>query len=83
MEDQINEIVQMLAQIEEDSTAPKNVRARIRETINILQEEEQDMPVKVNKSLQELDELNNDPNVPQYIRTQIWSIVSSLEIIQK
>ena len=30
-------------------------------------------------SEQELDEISDDPNIPSFIRTQIWNIVSLLE----
>lgn len=74
------QVIELLEQIEQDSTVPKNVKNKIKNTITIMKNE-QETPVKINQSLQELDELNNDPNIPQYIRTQIWSIVSSLESI--
>ena len=80
MQTKINEIIVSLEQIHTDNTVPKNVRIKVKETIDILQNN-QEVPVKINQSLQELDELNNEPNIPQYIRTQIWSIVSSLESI--
>jgi len=31
--------------------------------------------------LQELDDISSDPNMPSYVRTQIWNVVSQLESI--
>lgn len=80
MNELIIPIIESLQQIEEDSTVPKNVRSKVKNTKTIL-EENQEIAVKINRSLQELDELSDNPNIPQYIRTQIWSIVSKLESI--
>lgn len=78
MDSKITQIIESLNQIELDVSVPKNVRSKVKSTIEILQEDKE-TPMKINKSLQELDELSDDPNIPQYIRTQIWSIVSDLE----
>lgn len=80
MSKKIIEIIEMLEQIYNDESIPKNVKLRIETTLNILNQK-QELPVRINESLQELDELNNDPNIPQYIRTQLWGIVSNLESI--
>jgi len=74
----INEVVDLLVQIEEDPTVSKNIRTKIREAISILNGVEEE-PIKLDKSLQHLDGLADDPNVPSYTRTQILNIVSLLE----
>ena len=75
----IIEVVALLNQIEDDFTVPKNIRSKIKIMIKFLNEEECDLALKIDKSLQELDEISDDPNVPSYTRTQIWSVVSLLE----
>ena len=77
----INEILSVVSQIEQDSTVPKNVKTKIKEIIAILQQD-LDAAVRSNKILQELDDIADDPNMPAYTRTQIWSIVSALETAQ-
>jgi len=74
----ISEIVDLLIQIEEDQTVSKNIRTKIREAISILNGEEEEA-IRLDKSLQHLDCLADDPNVPGYTRTQILNIVSLLE----
>lgn len=81
-EEKILEIIEALAQIEEDSTVPKNVRSKIKNAMLALQEEEGAIEVKINRSLQELDDIADDPNLPIYTRTQIWNLVSALETSQ-
>ena len=46
-----------------------------------LKEEDVEDCLRANKALQELDDLSEDPNVPSYLRPQIWNIVSQLETL--
>lgn len=80
-EEKIVEIIEVLTQIEADFDVPKNIRTKIKNAISALKEEELTMAVKIDKSLQELDSLDEDPNIPAYTRTQIWNVVSLLECI--
>jgi len=77
----VKDSVEILALIEQDNSVPKNVRERIKNSIVALEEKNIDVAIKINRSLQELDEISDDPNVPTYTRTQIWNVVSLLESI--
>lgn len=77
--DNLGDVVQLLNQIEEDQLVPKNVRGKIVSMREMCEQDDLDIQIKINKSLQELDEISDDPNIPSFIRTQIWSIVSLLE----
>jgi len=77
----ILEIMELLGEIGEDNSVPRNVRAKIKNAFSALNQEGKSLPVKINASIQELDECSDDPNVPAYVRTQIWDIVSRLESI--
>lgn len=69
---------QILQDIIEDNTVPKNIRVRIREALDIIQTEKDNDMVR-DSVTQILDEVVSDPNLPLYTRTQIWSAVSLLE----
>jgi len=75
----VTEVVQLLNQIEEDLAVPRNVRSRICSMKIMFEKDNGDIRLKIDKSLQELDEISDDPNIPSFIRTQIWNIVSLLE----
>lgn len=77
----IIQILNALTQIEEDLTVPKNVREKIKYAIIALQERNKETPLKIDKSLQELDGVSEDPNISSYTRTQVWNIISLLESI--
>lgn len=72
-------IMDMLAQILDDRTVPRNIRTACEECINTLKNEKENFSVRVNTCVSILDEVSNDPNIPIYTRTQIWNIVSMLE----
>lgn len=76
--DNIKEILDLLLQLEQDITIPRNIRTKIKTTLDLL-DENTDFAIRIDKSLQELDEIVEDPNVPSYARTQIWNVMSLLE----
>lgn len=80
-EDNLLELIGVLSQIADDDSIPKNIRLKVNRAIEALQENEKDMKIKANKALQELDDISDDPNVPSYIRPQIWNVASSLESV--
>lgn len=78
----MEDIISNLRIIEEDNTVPKNVRSKIKSAISALEDPNgKETKVKIDKALQELDDLSDDPNLPSYTRTQIWNVVSTLESI--
>lgn len=82
MSQQILSIVETLTQIGEDQSVPKNIRAKIKNAIEFLNQEDASIEIKKDKALQELDNLDDDPNLPTYTRTQIWNVVGLLESLQ-
>ena len=80
MDDVFQEILEGLSLIEEDLSVPRNVRIKIKNAMFILSNEnENSVDLKIDKSLEELGSVAEDPNVPQHTRMQIWSVVSQLE----
>jgi uncharacterized protein (UPF0147 family) len=75
---EIEEVVEALNTLVDDSSVPKNVKTTVAKIVSILSENV-DMNIKVNKALHELDEISNDTNLQPFTRTQVWSIVSMLE----
>jgi len=72
-------IIDELVLLQSDDSVPKNVRARIKNAILALEENDKLKEVKIDKALEELSEIDNDPNLQQYSRTKIWGVVSALE----
>lgn len=79
-EETIKEILEALETLQEDTTVPKNLKNKLQDTIALLKEDVEPS-VKVNKALNELDEINEYTNIQSHTRTQLWNIVSMLESI--
>lgn len=80
--DKISEVLETLNQIEQDLTVPRNVRCKIKSAFLVLEKDEKTLSIRIDQSLQELDDISDDPNIPSYTRTQIWNILSILESIE-
>lgn len=81
MAEQISEVgtaINSLNEIYADATVPKNVRMKIDGIAGTLKEGAE-LSIKVNKALNQLDEIVNDVNLQPYTRTQIWNVMSMLE----
>lgn len=79
--EELSGVVEALDELTVDTTVPQNVRAKLALIIQSLNEESQDVAMKVNQVLDDLEEISNDANIPSYTRTQIWNISCMLEMI--
>jgi hypothetical protein len=74
-------ILQMLEELAEDRTVPRNVREAIVSAKTDLANEKLDLGFRVSSAISALDEVANDRNLPPYSRTQVWNVVSALETL--
>ncbi|NYT05141.1 MAG: UPF0147 family protein [Methanomicrobiales archaeon] len=80
-EQTINTCIQMLQQIMEDSTIPRNIRRAADETRAILMDTSMNTGLRAATAISKIDEISNDPNMPVHARTRIWELVSQLETV--
>jgi uncharacterized protein (UPF0147 family) len=78
--DNIQQVIFALYEMEQDASTPKNVLLKITSTIRVLSENTE-TSIKVSRALHELEDLAEDANVQPYTRTQIFNIVSLLEVV--
>jgi len=78
--DQLQQALLALQELESDPSTPRNVRQKIQQTCKILSENCEQC-LKVSKALAELEPLSSDSNVEAHTRTQLFSIVSLLEVL--
>jgi len=76
-------IIPLIQQIASDRSVPRNIRTKCEESTKILQNDKEDVSVRINIVISTMDEISNDTNIPTYTRTQVWNIVSLLESVQK
>ncbi len=79
MQERLEPIVEMLKQVSEDRSVPRNIQKECKECIEIIKNNKEELSVRINSCTSKLDEVANDANIPMYTRTQIWNIVSMLE----
>ena len=78
----LNDILIAIEELSEDRRVPRNIRATVKEAVDILKDENESDTVKLSTAIGLLDEACNDPNIAPFTRTEIWNIVSALESIQ-
>ena len=77
--EQLDPSMRILDEIISDRTVPKNIRAAAEESKTTLNNVTDTWELKISTAIHILDEITNDPNMPLYARTKIWSVVSFLE----
>ena len=77
----VQSIIESMQEIAGDNTVPRNVKEKLNLIVKVLQNEAEDILLRKDKALSELDEIAEDTNLQAYTRTQIWNIVSVLEMI--
>jgi uncharacterized protein (UPF0147 family) len=77
----IDEVQDLLQSLLQDPSLSKNVRVILEEISEELKDETR-LPLKINSALQKVEDLSLDPNISQYVRTQIWSLSTLLESAQ-
>ena len=78
-EPEVQEIIDVLQEVIEDGSVPKNVKQKIENAIKTLSDTTDNISIRVNKVLNDLDEISDDANMQAYTRTQLWNISSMLE----
>jgi len=68
-----------LTQIEGDDNLSKSIKIKVKSAMDSLNNKEKVLNLRIDRSLEELESIADDPNLPDYTRMQIWSIVSLLE----
>jgi uncharacterized protein (UPF0147 family) len=72
------EAIELLEEIIEDKSVPKNIRQTCEKTKEVLIGNG-DEKVRIDTAIQTLDLLADNVQVPTYTRMQVWNIVSLLE----
>jgi len=79
----LKEALDILNQIVSSNSTPKTIKKSISDLINDLNDEEYSLSVRAANTISLLDDVTQDPNLPSYVRTQLWQAVSKLESIRE
>ena len=79
----MKEAIDTLNQIVSSNSTPKTIKKSITDLITNLSSEEYSLSVRAANTISLLDDVTQDPNMPSYVRTQLWQAVSKLESIRE
>ena len=75
--------IDTLNQIVSSNSTPKTIKKEITDLIANLSSQEYSLSVRAANTISLLDDVTQDPNMPSYVRTQLWQAVSKLESIRE
>ena len=79
----MKEAIDTLNLIISTSSTPKTIKKSITDLVTDLVKEEYSLSVRAANTISLLDDVTQDPNMPSYVRTQLWQAVSKLESIRE
>ena len=79
----MKEAIETLNQITSSNSTPKTIKKSITDLVTDLNSEEYSLSVRAANTISLLDDVTQDPNMPSYVRTQLWQAVSKLESIRE
>ena len=79
----MKEAIETLEQITASNSTPKTIKKSITDLITDLNNQEYSLSVRAANTISLLDDVTQDPNMPSYVRTQLWQAVSKLESIRE
>lgn len=77
----VDQIIDNLEAMSEDEDLPKSVAQKIGTIITDLKNTEE-LGLTVNKSVAVLEDLSEDVNIPAFVRTELWAVMSQLAALE-
>ncbi len=81
-EERIKQATEVLGQVSEDTTTPRNIRRAAKQSVETLQLTKNTPAVRAFSAISILDDILQDPNMPPYTRVKLWNVMSLLEAIK-
>lgn len=79
----MKDAIDTLNQIATNNTTPKTIKKSVSDLIADLSADGDSLSVRAANTISLLDDITQDPNMPSYVRTQLWQAVSKLESIRE
>ena len=75
----LSEIFNALSSLEQEEGVPRSVKMKMESIKTILNNNAEELSVKLSRCFAELDDMSEDVNIPSFIKTHIWHISGLLE----
>ena len=82
MEENLSAALIALKVLLEDPSVPKNVRIKLQGTALALENTVGPVALKVCKAREDLEQISENLNLQSFVRTQIFNVVSLLEVVR-
>jgi hypothetical protein len=79
----MKEAIDTLNQITSSNSTPKTIKKSVTDLAVDLNNPKYSLSVRAANTISLLDDVTQDPNMPSYVRTQLWQVVSKLESIRE
>jgi len=79
----MKEAIDTLNLIVSTNSTPKTIKKVVTDLVVDLVKEGDSLSVRAANTISLLDDVTQDPNMPSYVRTQLWQAVSKLESIRE
>ncbi len=77
----MREIADELQDVIDDGDVPQNVRASLKEAREHLLDESKPESERAANTINVLNDVSDDPNLPMHVRTFIWNVSGKLETV--
>ncbi len=82
-EERLAKALETLNSVADNMATPRNIRKTVKDIVIALQDEKLSMSVRAANAISTLDDLQQDANMPSYVRVTLWQAVSALESIRE
>jgi uncharacterized protein (UPF0147 family) len=79
----VSDVEEIIKQINSDFSASNSTKERMKKISKIIKDDSKELAIRTNTCINEVEEMINDPNIDSYLRTQLWNLVSILEIVEE
>ena len=79
----MKEAIDTLNLIVSTNSTPETIKKAVTDLVVDLVKEGDSLSVRAANTISLLDDVTQDPNMPSYVRTQLWQAVSKLESIRE
>ena len=78
--DELSQVLSVLNDLQEDNMVSKNIKQKVASMkFELENSKKEDLSLKINRVLCDLEDISSDVNLPTFVRTQIWHLTSMLE----
>ena len=80
---EVRDVIDTIREVLDDPALQKNIKQKLEAVVRELSSADAgNIKLKVDKCVNDLEEVSNDANIQSFVRTQVWGIVSMLESLE-